>query len=361
MLFDIDWQGARQLKERMGADVVSVFILPPDGKALERRLQTRAPGQRGGGARGAWPRPPPRSSTGREYDYVIVNADLDASSAGLAAILAAERLKRDAASRPRRLRAGRAGGAVRRSGVRPIASMRLLTSSSARGADPFRQPLEHVGEAGEVAHGERLGAQRRGDAGGGEQRLRVRRSASAGSGAASCGAGRRRRRSPAPSVSTRHSGEGCSMGVNSTMAEDTDGARREGLGLHREQQAGARAPLGDHGQAPVGLGAGRGDDALGHLLLEHQHHARVPGRPGLALEPADQQHGGDVVGQVGGDDRLGSDGRRRAAASRRRARRRSAPPAGPDSARRWPPAPGGSARRAPRRRRARRPPGTARA
>ena len=41
MLFDIDWQGARQLKERLGEDVVAVFILPPDGKALERRLKTR--------------------------------------------------------------------------------------------------------------------------------------------------------------------------------------------------------------------------------------------------------------------------------------------------------------------------------
>jgi guanylate kinase len=41
VLFDIDWQGARQLKERMGEDMVGVFILPPDGKSLERRL--RAP------------------------------------------------------------------------------------------------------------------------------------------------------------------------------------------------------------------------------------------------------------------------------------------------------------------------------
>jgi guanylate kinase len=41
MLFDIDWQGARQLKEQMGEDVVGVFILPPDGKSLERRLRAR--------------------------------------------------------------------------------------------------------------------------------------------------------------------------------------------------------------------------------------------------------------------------------------------------------------------------------
>ena len=93
MLFDIDWQGARQIRERMGADVASVFILPPDGAALERRLSTRAQDSEEVVRRrlaaaaseiGHW----------GEYDYVIVNADLDASSAALAAILAAERLKR---------------------------------------------------------------------------------------------------------------------------------------------------------------------------------------------------------------------------------------------------------------------------
>jgi guanylate kinase len=93
VLFDIDWQGARQIRERMGEDVVSVFILPPDGRALERRLRDRAQdseevmGQRMAAAAveiGHW----------GEYDYVIVNADLETSCSGLAAILAAERLKR---------------------------------------------------------------------------------------------------------------------------------------------------------------------------------------------------------------------------------------------------------------------------
>ncbi len=94
MLFDIDWQGARQLRERMGADVVSVFILPPDGDgagaapaARARRTARRWCARRLAAAAseiGHW----------GEYDYVIVNADLDASSAALAAILAAERLKR---------------------------------------------------------------------------------------------------------------------------------------------------------------------------------------------------------------------------------------------------------------------------
>jgi guanylate kinase len=93
VLFDIDWQGAQQIRERMGQDVVSVFILPPDGQALERRLRERAQDsedvvQRRMAAAateiGHW----------GEYDYVIVNADLETSFSGLGAILAAERLKR---------------------------------------------------------------------------------------------------------------------------------------------------------------------------------------------------------------------------------------------------------------------------
>jgi guanylate kinase len=93
MLFDIDWQGARQLKQRMGEDMVGVFILPPDAKALERRLTSRAQDteevvRRRVAAAAA------EIEHWSEYDYVIVNADLETSSTGLAAILAAERLKR---------------------------------------------------------------------------------------------------------------------------------------------------------------------------------------------------------------------------------------------------------------------------
>ena len=94
ILFDIDWQGAQQLSEKMKHDVVRVFILPPSVTALERRLQTRAQDsvevvRRRMEAASAeishWP----------EYDYVIVNADIDGSLAGLKAILTAERLKRE--------------------------------------------------------------------------------------------------------------------------------------------------------------------------------------------------------------------------------------------------------------------------
>ena len=94
ILFDIDWQGAQQLSEKLKHDVVRVFILPPSAAALERRLQSRAQDspevvRRRMEAASAeishWP----------EYDYVIVNANIEASMAGLEAILAAERLKRE--------------------------------------------------------------------------------------------------------------------------------------------------------------------------------------------------------------------------------------------------------------------------
>lgn len=94
VLFDIDWQGTQQLREKARNDLVSVFILPPTTSELERRLKQRAQdsksviGSRMAKAAGEmshWP----------EYDYVIVNRDKRAAFAELHAILAAERLKRE--------------------------------------------------------------------------------------------------------------------------------------------------------------------------------------------------------------------------------------------------------------------------
>lgn len=93
MLFDIDWQGARQLKAAASADMVGVFILPPDAATLERRLRTRAQDSEAVVSR-RLAAAASEIAHGRDYDYVIVNADLEASLAGLRAILAAERLKR---------------------------------------------------------------------------------------------------------------------------------------------------------------------------------------------------------------------------------------------------------------------------
>ena len=94
VVFDIDWQGARQLERQMPKDVVRVFILPPDGRALERRLRSRKQDSEAAVRRrlaaaaaeiGHW----------EEYDYALVNADLDATVVNLLAIVAAERLKRE--------------------------------------------------------------------------------------------------------------------------------------------------------------------------------------------------------------------------------------------------------------------------
>ncbi|MGC1465575.1 MAG: guanylate kinase [Pseudolabrys sp.] len=93
VLFDIDWQGAQQLYAKMRDDVVSVFILPPSAAELKSRLERRAEDsatiitQR---LRNAVE----EISHWREYDYVLVNRDLDKSFARVRAILTAERLKR---------------------------------------------------------------------------------------------------------------------------------------------------------------------------------------------------------------------------------------------------------------------------
>ncbi len=94
VLFDIDWQGTQQLSERMANDLVRVFVLPPSADALERRLTQRAQDPPDVVAK-RMAKASDEISHWAEYDYVIVNANLEESSAGLRAILAAERLRRD--------------------------------------------------------------------------------------------------------------------------------------------------------------------------------------------------------------------------------------------------------------------------
>jgi guanylate kinase len=93
VLFDIDWQGTQQLKERAREDLVSVFVLPPTHDELERRLRIRAQDSedvvkkrmsKAADEISHWP----------EYDYVIVNDDLALAQARIKAILDAERLRR---------------------------------------------------------------------------------------------------------------------------------------------------------------------------------------------------------------------------------------------------------------------------
>ena len=94
LLFDIDWQGAQQIAENMGQDLVRVFVLPPSGEILEERLRARAQDSADVVA-DRMARASDEISHWAEYDYVIVNDDLDRSGAALAAILTAERHKRD--------------------------------------------------------------------------------------------------------------------------------------------------------------------------------------------------------------------------------------------------------------------------
>lgn len=94
VLFDIDWQGTQQLSERMAGDLVRVFVLPPSGEALEQRLRGRAQDPDEVVAK-RMAEASNEISHWAEYDYVIVNADLEESSSALRAILTAERLRRD--------------------------------------------------------------------------------------------------------------------------------------------------------------------------------------------------------------------------------------------------------------------------
>ena len=92
VLFDIDWQGAQQLRTSAQADVVSVFVLPPDTEELKRRLEERAGGASDDIDRRLdqvaddvtrWP----------EYDYVIINENLERSLAQVRSVVTAERLR----------------------------------------------------------------------------------------------------------------------------------------------------------------------------------------------------------------------------------------------------------------------------
>jgi len=94
VLFDIDWQGTQQLGEKARDDLVSVFVLPPSTAELERRLRTRAADSEEEVQR-RMSKAGDEMSHWAEYQYVIVNRDLQDSVAKVQAILTTERLKRD--------------------------------------------------------------------------------------------------------------------------------------------------------------------------------------------------------------------------------------------------------------------------
>jgi guanylate kinase len=94
VLFDIDWQGTQQLQEKSGRDLVSIFVLPPSVPDLERRLRTRAQDS-DEVIHARMAKAADEMSHWAEYDYVVINTDIDHAFAEVQSILAAERLKRE--------------------------------------------------------------------------------------------------------------------------------------------------------------------------------------------------------------------------------------------------------------------------
>jgi guanylate kinase len=94
VLFDVDWQGTQQLRDKAPKDLVSIFVLPPSIPELERRLKTRAQDDYETIHR-RMAKAADEMSHWQEYDYVVINHDLNQTFADVVAILAAERVKRD--------------------------------------------------------------------------------------------------------------------------------------------------------------------------------------------------------------------------------------------------------------------------
>ena len=94
VLFDIDWQGTQQLREKASDDVVSVFILPPSAADLEKRLHTRAQDS-DEVIRGRMSRASHEMSHWAEYDYIVINRSIEEAFGEVKSILKAERLKRN--------------------------------------------------------------------------------------------------------------------------------------------------------------------------------------------------------------------------------------------------------------------------
>ncbi|MEC7140897.1 MAG: guanylate kinase [Pseudomonadota bacterium] len=97
VLFDIDWQGTQQLRQKMPKDLVSVFVLPPSLAALETRLKSRQQmtGETDEQVAYRLSKAPAEVSHWAEYDFIIVNSDIEQSVAQVRAILTAERLRRE--------------------------------------------------------------------------------------------------------------------------------------------------------------------------------------------------------------------------------------------------------------------------
>ena len=94
VLFDIDWQGTQQIKEKASSDLVRVFILPPSTIELEQRLRRRAQDSEEVVER-RMSEASSEMSHWQEYEYVIINKDIEHSVSQIRSILSAERLRRE--------------------------------------------------------------------------------------------------------------------------------------------------------------------------------------------------------------------------------------------------------------------------
>ena len=94
VLFDIDWQGTQQLREKADRDLVSIFVLPPSMRDLEQRLRARAQDS-DEVIHARMARASDEMSHWAEYDYVVINSEIARAFADVRSILAAERLRRE--------------------------------------------------------------------------------------------------------------------------------------------------------------------------------------------------------------------------------------------------------------------------
>jgi guanylate kinase len=92
MLFDVDWQGAKQVRERLGDDVVSIFVLPPSMRELRARLERRAE-DTASSIEARFESARQEIERWRDYHYVVVNDDLKRAYRDVTAIVTAERLR----------------------------------------------------------------------------------------------------------------------------------------------------------------------------------------------------------------------------------------------------------------------------
>ena len=135
VLFDIDWQGTQQLAEKARDDLVRVFILPPSMAELERRLETRAQDSAAVVAR-RMAKAADEMTHYAEYDYIIINRDVETSVGRGRGGCTAERLPRGggtaSSDRPGRVRQGIAPGPVRAAKARASAANSAIVNVSAR-------------------------------------------------------------------------------------------------------------------------------------------------------------------------------------------------------------------------------------